>query len=206
MKLYYSPGACSLAVNIALHEAGIPFDLERVDNKAKVTKGGENFWDVNPKGVVPVLTLDNGETLTEATTLLKYVSDQKPEAGLMPKDGTMDYYRALEWLNFIATELHKQFTPLFKDNTPGDYRMIAKENVLKAFALIDKHLAGRQWLAGDNFSVADIYLFTVSNWARFQEIDVAQWPNLNDFRTRVRARPKVQDAMKAEGLIKPQAA
>jgi len=206
MKLYYSPGACSLAVNIALHEAGIPFDLERVDNKAKVTKGGENFWDVNPKGVVPVLTLDNGETLTEATTLLKYVSDQKPEAGLMPKAGTMDYYRALEWLNFIATELHKQFTPLFKDNTPGDYRMIAKENVLKAFALIDKHLAGRQWLAGDNFSVADIYLFTVSNWARFQEIDVAQWPNLNDFRTRVRARPKVQDAMKAEGLIKPQAA
>jgi glutathione S-transferase len=206
MKLYFSPGACSLAVNIALHEAGIPFDLERVDNKAKVTKGGENFWDVNPKGVVPVLTLDNGETLTEATTLLKYVADQKPEAGLMPKAGTMDYYRALEWLNFIATELHKQFTPLFKDNTPGDYRMIAKENVLKAFALIDKHLAGRQWLAGDSFSVADIYLFTVSNWARFQEIDVAQWSNLNDFRTRVRARPQVIEAMKAEGLIKPQAA
>lgn len=203
MKLYYSPGACSLAVNIALHEAGIPFDLERVDNKAKVTKAGENFWDVNPKGVVPVLRLDNGETLTEAAALLQYIADQRPAAALMPKAGTMDYYRALEWLTFIATELHKQFTPLFKDGTPGDYRVIAKENVLKAFKHVDEHLAGKQWLAGGNYSVADIYLFTVSNWARFQDIDIAQWPNLNDLRTRIRARPKVQDAMKAEGLIKP---
>jgi glutathione S-transferase len=205
MKLYYSPGACSLAVNIALHEAGIPFDLERVDNKSKVTKGGENFWEVNPKGVVPVLTLDNGETLTEAAPLLQYVADQKPAAGLMPKAGTIDYYRMLEWLNFIATELHKQFTPLFKDGTPGDYRVIAKQNVLNAFKHIDEHLAGRQWLAGDSYSVADIYLFTVSNWARFQEIDIAQWPNIEGLRTRVRARPGVQDAMKAEGLIKPAA-
>jgi len=206
MKLYYATGACSLAVNIALHEAGIAFDLERVDNKAKVTKGGENFWDVNPKGVVPVLKLDNGETMTEALALLLYVADRKPEAGLMPKAGTMEYYRALEWLTFIATELHKQFTPLFKDGTPGDYRVIAKENVLDAFKIVDERLAGRQWLAGGNYSVADIYLFTVSNWARFQDIDVAQWPNINDLRTRVRARPKVQDAMKAEGLIKPAAA
>jgi glutathione S-transferase len=206
MKLYYSPGACSLAVNIALHEAGIPFDLDRVDNKTKVTKGGEDFWGVNPKGVVPVLRLDNGEILTEAAALLQYIADQKPAAGLMPKAGTMDYYRALEWLTFIATELHKQFTPLFKDGTPGDYRVIAKENVLKAFKHVDERLAGRQWLAGDSFSVADIYLFTVSNWARFQDIDIAQWPNLNDLRTRIRARPKVQDAMKAEGLIKPAAA
>ena len=206
MKLYYSPGACSLAVNIALHEAGISFDLERVDNKAKVTKAGENFWDVNPKGVVPVLKLDNGETLTEAAPLLQYVADQNPAAGLMPKSGAMDYYRALEWLNFIATEIHKQFTPLFKDNTPGDYRAIAKKNVLDAFKHVDESLAGRQWLVGDSYSVADIYLFVVSNWARFQDIDIAQWPNLNDLRTRVRARPKVIEAMKAEGLIKPQAA
>ena len=206
MKLYYAPGACSLAVNIALHEAGIPFDLERVDNKTKITKSGENFWDVNPKGVVPVLILDSGETLTEVVALLQYVSDQKPEAGLMPKAGSMDYYRALEWLSFIGTELHKQFTPLFKDGTPGDYRMIAKQNVMNAFKHIDEHLAGRQWLAGDSYSIADIYLFVVSNWARFQDIDVAQWPNLNDLRTRIRARPKVQDAMKAEGLIKPAAA
>jgi glutathione S-transferase len=206
MKLYYAPGACSLAVNIALHEAGIAFDLERVDNKTKVTKSGENFWDVNPKGVVPVLTLDSGETLTEVVALLQYVSDQKPGAGLMPKAGTMDYYRALEWLSFIGTELHKQFTPLFKEGTPGDYRMIAKQNVMNAFKHIDEHLAGRQWLAGDRYSIADIYLFVVSNWGRFQEIDVAQWPNLNDLRTRIRARPKVEEAMKAEGLIKPAAA
>jgi glutathione S-transferase len=206
MKLYYAPGACSLAVNIALHEAGIRFDLERVDSKTKVTKSGENFWDVNPKGVVPVLTLDSGETLTEVVALLQYVADQKSDAGLMPKSGTMDYYRALEWLSFVGTELHKQFTPLFKDGTPGDYRMIAKENVLKAFKHVDEHLAGRQWLAGDRYSIADIYLFVVSNWGRFQDIDVAQWKNIDDLRTRVRARPKVQDAMKAEGLIKPAAA
>jgi glutathione S-transferase len=206
MKLYYAPGACSLAVNIALHEAGIVFDLERVDSKTKVTKSGENFWDVNPKGVVPVLTLDGGGTLTEVVALLQYVSDQKPEAGLMPKSGTMDHYRALEWLSFVATELHKQFTPLFKDGTPGDYRVIAKENVLKAFQHVDEHLAGRQWLVGDRCSIADIYLFVVSNWGRFQDIDVTQWPNLNDLRTRIRARPKVEEAMKAEGLIKPAAA
>jgi glutathione S-transferase len=206
MKLYYAPGACSLAVNIALHEAGIAFDLERVDSKTKVTKSGENFWDVNPKGVVPVLVLDTGETLTEVVALLQYVSDRKPEAGLMPKSGSMDHYRALEWLSFIGTELHKQFTPLFKDGTPGDYRVIAKENVMKAFKHIDDHLAGRQWLAGDRYSIADIYLFVVSNWGRFQEIDVAEWPNLNDLRTRIRARPKVEEAMKAEGLIKPKAA
>lgn len=211
MKLYYAPGACSLAVNIALHEAGIAFDLERVNNKTKLTKSGENFLEVNPKAVVPVLTLDSGETLTEVVALLQYVADQnvagqKSEAGLMPKAGTMEHYRALEWLSFVATELHKQFTPLFKDGTPGDYRMIAKQNVLNAFKHIDEHLAGRQWLVGDRYSVADIYLFVVSNWGRFQEIDVAQWPNLNDLRTRIRARPKVQDAMKAEGLIKPQAA
>jgi glutathione S-transferase len=206
MKLYYAPGACSLAVNIALHEAGIPFDLERVDSKTKLTKSGQNFWDVNPKGVVPVLTLDNGEMLTEVVALLQYVSDQKPEAGLMPKSATMDYYRALEWLSFVGTELHKQFTPLFKEGTPGDYRVIAKENVLKAFKHVDEHLAGRQWLVGDRYSIADIYLFVVSNWGRFQEIDVAQWPNLSDLRTRIRARPQVEAAMKAEGLIKPAAA
>ena len=206
MKLYYSPGACSLAVNIALHEAGVAFELERVDNKAKVTKGGENFWDVNPKGVVPVLKLDNGDTMTEVIALLSYAADLEPQAKLMPKHGTMDYYRALEWLTFIATELHKQFTPLFKENTPADYKAIAKDNVLKAFKHVDTHLAGRQWLAGDTFSVADIYLFVVSNWTRFQDIDVTQWKNIEDLRSRVRARPKVQDAMKAEGLIKPAAA
>ncbi len=202
MKLYYSPGACSLAPNILLHEAGIPFELERVDNKAKTTKGGENFWDVNPKGVVPVLKLDDGQTLTEAVAILVYLADRKPEAGLMPKHGTLEYYRALEWLNFVSSEIHKQFTPLFKEGTPGEYKLIAKKNLLTAFELVDKHLAGREFLVGDRLSAADIYLYVVTNWCRFQDIDVAQWPNLKAFQTRLRARPQVQEAMKAEGLIK----
>jgi glutathione S-transferase len=202
MKLYYSPGACSLAPNILMHEAGIAFDLERVDNKAKTTKGGENFWDVNPKGVVPVLKLDDGQTLTEAVAILLYLADRKPEAGLSPKHGTMEYYRLLEWLNFISSEIHKQFTPLFKDGTPDDYKPVAKKNLLAAFSHIDRHLAGKQFLVGDKLSIADIYLFVVSNWGRFQDIDTAQWPNLKALQTAIRARPGVQEAMKAEGLIK----
>jgi glutathione S-transferase len=202
MKLYYSPGACSLAPHILMREADIPFELERVDNKTKTTKSGENFWDVNPKGVVPVLKLDDGANLTEAATILLYLADKKPEAGLLPKLGTMDYYRMLEWLNFVSSEIHKQFTPLFKDGTPDDYKPIAKKNLLAAFTLLDKHLAGKQFLVGDKFSVADIYLFVVANWGRFQDIDIAQWPNLKAFQARIRARPGVEAAMKAEGLIK----
>ncbi len=202
MKLYYSPGACSLAPHILMHEAGIPFELERVDNKTKTTKSGENFWDVNPKGVVPVLKLDDGAHLTEAATILLYLADRKPESGLLPKHGTMDYYRMLEWMNFVSSEIHKQFTPLFKDGTPDEYKPIAKKNVLAAFTLLDKHLAGKQFLVGDKLSVADIYLFVVTNWARFQDIDIAQWPNLKAFQAGIRARPGVEAAMKAEGLIK----
>lgn len=202
MKLYYSPGACSLAPNILMHEAGIPVELERVDNKNKTTKSGENFWDVNPKGVVPVLKLDDGQKLTEAVAILLYLADKKPESGLLPKHGTMDYYRMLEWLNFVSSEIHKQFTPLFKDGTPDEYKPIAKKNLIAAFAHLDKHLAGKQFLVGDKLSVADIYLCVVSNWARFQDIDIAQWPNLKAFQTAMRARPGVQEAMKAEGLIK----
>lgn len=202
MKLYYSPGACSLAPNILMHEAGIAFELERVDNKAKTTKSGENFWDVNPKGVVPVLKLDDGQTLTEVVAILNYLADQKPEVGLLPARGSMEYYRALEWLSFITTEIHKQFTPLFKDGTPDDYKSIAKKNLLVAFTLVDKHLAGKQFLVGDQLTAADIYLYVVTNWSRFQDIDVAQWPNLKAFQTRFRERPAVQEAMKEEGLIK----
>ncbi len=202
MKLYFSPGACSLAPHILAHEAGIPIEIERVDNKEKKTKSGENFWDVNPKGVVPVLKLEDGQTLTEAVAILLYLADQKPDAGLLPKPGTMDYYRELEWLNYITTEIHKQFTPLFKDGTPGEYRVIAKNNLLKAFAFVDNHLAGKEFLVGNKLSAADIYLYVVTNWSRFQEIDLAQWPNLKAFQERMRARPKLQEAMKAEGLIK----
>lgn len=202
MKLYYSPGACSLAPHIVAHEAGVPIEIERVDNKAKKTASGEDFWAVNPKGVVPVLKLDNGETLTEAVAILQYLAGKKPDSGLMPKPGSMEHYRVLEWLNFITSEIHKQFTPLFKDGTPPEYRPVAKANVENAFRHVDEHLAGKQFLLGDTFTVADVYLFVVSNWGRFQEIDVAQWPNLKAFQDRVKARPAVQEAMKAEGLIK----
>lgn len=202
MKLFYSPGACSLAPHILAHEAGIALQIERVDLPAKKTQSGANFWDVNPTGMVPVLQLDDGQKLTEAVVILIYLCDQKPEAGLLPKAGSMDYYRVLEWLNFVTTEIHKQFTPLFKPGTPDDYKPVAKKFLSTAFGLVDKHLAGKEFLVGNKLSPADIYLYVVTNWSRFQDIDVAQWPNLKAFQDRMRARPKVQEAMKAEGLIK----
>lgn len=205
MKLYYSPGACSLSPHIVLRGAGLPFDLERVDNKAKKTASGTDFWSVNPKGMVPTLQLDDGQILTEGPAIVQYIADCRPETGLMPAPGTMERYRVLEWLNFVVAEIHKQFTPLFKPDTPEDYKTIAKNNILKAFALLDRHLAGKQYLLGDRFSVADAYLFVVLNWARLHKIDLAEWPNVKAFRERVAARPMVHEAMKAEGLIKPAA-
>lgn len=202
MKLYFSPGACSLSPHIVFREAGLPVEIERVDNKAKKTASGDDFLSVNPLGMVPVLKLDNGEMLTEGPAIVQYLADMKPESGLMPKPGSIERYRVLEWLNYITSELHKQFTPLFKPNTPDEYRSIAKENVIKAFNRVDAHLAGKQFLTGDTFTVADAYLFVVSNWARFHDIDVAQWTNLKAFLDRVKARPAVHEAMKAEGLIK----
>ena len=202
MKLYFAPGACSLAPHIVLHEAGVPFEAEKVDNKAKTTKSGENYLDVNPRGMVPALKLDNGEILTEGPAIVQYIADMKPDSGLMPKPGSFERYRVLEWLNYITSEVHKQFTPLFKPNTPDDYKPIAKENLNKAFKHIDAHLAGKKFLTGDPFTVADAYLFVVTNWSRFQDIDVAQWPNLKAFQERVKARQAVQEAMKTEGLIK----
>ena len=202
MKLYFSPGACSLAPHIVLRETGLPFELERVDTKTKVMASGDDFWQVNPKGMVPTLKLDDGELLTEGPAISQFIADQKPEAGLLPAVGSLARYRVLEWLNFVGTEIHKQFTPMFKPNTPDDYKAIARENVLKAFKLVDAHLAGKQYLTGDTFTVADAYLFTVSNWARLHHIDIAQWPNFAAYQERVRSRPAVQEALKAEGLIK----
>lgn len=202
MKLYFSPGACSLSPHIVLREAGLQFDLEQVDLRAKQTKSGGDYRKVNPKGMVPVLQLDNGEVLTEGPAIVQYVADQKPEFGLAPKAGSLERYHVMEWLNFITSELHKNFTPLFKPNTPEDYKKIARDNLAERFAFVDQKLAGKQYLMGDRFSVADAYLFTVSNWAAIQKIDLAQWPNLKAFAERVRARPKVQEALKAEGLIK----
>jgi glutathione S-transferase len=201
MKLYYAPGACSLSPHIVAREAGINIDLQKVNTKDKTMEGGGDFWKVNARGYVPVLELDNGERLTEGPAIVQYLADQKPEAGLAPKAGTLERYRLQEWLNFITSELHKQFSPLFKPNTPEDYKPIAKQNIATRFDWLDQQLAGKDYLTGKQFTVADAYLFVMLNWTKPTQIDLAKWPNLSAFQKRVGARPKVKDAMRAEGLL-----
>ena len=202
MKLYYAPGACSLSPHIVSRELGIPLELKKVNTKDKTIEGGGDYWQVNPRGYVPALVLDNGETLTEGPAIVQYLADQKPDTGLAPKNGTIERYRLQEWLNFLTSEVHKQFSPLFKPNTPEDYKKIAKENLSTRFDWLDKQLAGKNYLMGDKFTVADAYLFTVLRWTARIDMDLAKWPNLKAYVDRVAARPKVQEALKAEGLIK----
>jgi glutathione S-transferase len=200
MKLYFSPGACSLSPHIVLRESGAKFDLEQVDNRTKKTKSGADFWQVNPKGYVPALELDSGEVLTEGPVVVQYIADQNPGAGLLPAAGTLERYRVQEWLNFITSEIHKSFGPLFKDTTPLEYKTILKENLGKRYAYVDAHLAKHQYLQGEKFTVADAYLYTVSRWLSRVEMDIGQWPNVKAYADRIAARPKVQEALKAEGL------
>jgi len=201
MKLYYAPGACSLSPHIVAREAGIKVDLQKVNTKDKSMEGGGDFWSVNAKGYVPTLELDNGERLTEGPAIVQYLADQKPDSGLAPKAGTMERYRVQEWLNFLTSEIHKQFSPLFRPNTPEDYKVIAKENLAKRFDYLDKHLAKNDYLMGKQFTVPDAYLFVLTNWTKPTNIDLSKWPNLQKYNQRVAARPKVKEAMQAEGLI-----
>jgi glutathione S-transferase len=201
MKLFFAPGACSLSPHIVLRESGTQFELEQVNNQEKKTKAGVDYWTINPKGQVPVLDLDNGERLTEGPVIVQYIADQKPSAGLIPPAGTTERYRVQEWLNFITSELHKSFGPIFRPTTPDAYKVISRENLGKRFDWLNKELAGRQYLMGDKFTVADAYLFTVLRWTSRVEIDLGKWPNLMAYVDRVAARPKVQEAMKVEGLI-----
>jgi len=205
MKLYYSPGACSLSPHIVSREAGIPLELQKVNTKDKSMEGGGDFRSINAKGYVPALDLGNGQVLTEGPAIVQYLADQKPESGLAPKAGTLERYRLQEWLNFITSEIHKSFSPLFKPNTPDAYKAIAKDNLAARFEWLDKQLAGRDYLMGSSFTVADAYLFTVVNWTHPMKIDLAPYPNLAAFQKRVAARPKVKEAMQAEGLL-PKAA
>jgi glutathione S-transferase len=201
MKLYFAPGACSLSPHIVARELGLPVQLQKVNTKDKSMEGGGDFWKVNPRGYVPVLELDNGERLTEGPAIVQYLADQKPEAGLAPKNGTMERYHLQEWLNFLTSEVHKQFSPLFKPNTPEEYKKIAKENLASRFGWLDQQLAGKDYLTGKQFTVADAYAFVLLGWTKPTQIDLSQWPNLQAFHKRVAARPKVKEAMQAEGLI-----
>jgi glutathione S-transferase len=175
--------------------------MEQVNNQEKKTKTGVDYWSVNGKGQVPVLEFDNGDRLTEGPVIVQWIADQNPAAGLIPPAGKPERYRVQEWLNFTTSELHKVFAPLFRPTTPDAYKDISKENLAKRFEWIDRQLAGKQYLMGDQFTVADAYLFTVLRWSGRVKVDIAPYKNIATFMERVQARPKVQEAMKVEGLI-----
>ena len=202
MKLYFSPGACSLSPHIVLLEAGLGFTAERVDLAGKLTAGGADFTAINPKGYVPVLETGDGLRLTEGPAIVQYLADQAPEKKLAPPAGSRARYQLAEWLNFISAELHKSFSPLFQAGLGEDVKAYARANLVKRFAYVETMLAGRDYLLGEQFSVADAYLFTVTNWAAPVQFDLSPWPQLQAFQRRVAARPLVQQAMREEGLIK----
>lgn len=202
MKLYYSPGACSLAPHIVLLEAGYAFDIEKVDIPNKKTAAGDDYWTINPKGYVPALKLDNGEVLSEVGVICQYLADQKPAAKLAPAAGTMARYHLMEWLNFVATEVHKSIGALFNPKMTPDMKVVQLGVVERRLNALEKMITGKPYLMGDAYSVADAYLFTVLNWSRIHKIDMAKWPNIQAFMARVAARPQVQAAMRAEGLLK----
>ena len=202
MKLFFSPGACSLSPRIALLEAGLPFTTQKVDTKTKQLEGGGDFWAINSKGYVPLLQLDNGEYLSEGPAIVQYIADQNPASGLAPAAGTMGRYRLQEMLNFITSEIHKGFSPLFDPTMSAEMKQGFKEKLAERFDWLTKELGGKSYLMGESFTVADGYLFTVLNWGQWVGVDIAKWPVLAAFHARVAARPKVQEALKAEGLIK----
>ena len=201
MKLYYWPGACSLSPHIVSREAGIDLQLAQLDRAERKAADGTVLSSVNPKNQVPVLELDDGQKLTEGPVIVQYLADQKPASGLVPPPGTMDRYRAQEWLNFITSELHKTFGSLFRPTTPDDFKPTLRDMLGQRFDWIDKQLAGKQYLMGDTFTVPDAYLFTVMRWSPRVGIDLGKWKNITAYIDRVAARPKVQEAMKAEGLL-----
>ena len=202
MKLYYSPGACSLSPHIALREAGLAFEPVLASTKSHKLQDGTDYYGINPLGYVPMLELDDGTRLREGPAIVQYIADQVPNKNLAPANGTLPRYRLQEWLTFIGTEIHKQFSPLFNPATPDDMKTAQKDKLASRLKWVDGELKDKQYLMGDHFSVADGYLFTVTNWAKPMNIDLSAYPNLTAYRERVAARPAVQEAMKAEGLNK----
>ena len=201
MKLYYSPGACSLSPHVALHEAGLAFEAVAAPTKTHKLPDGTDYYTINPLGYVPLLELDDGTRLTEGPAIVQYIADQAPAKNLAPAYGTIDRYKLMSWLTFIGTELHKGFSPLFNPATPEEYKTIAKDRLMGRLRWVNEQLEGKTYLMGDTFTVADGYLFTVTNWAPRVGVDLSGLAHLNAYRARVAARPAVQAAMKAEGLI-----
>ena len=202
MKLYYSPGVCSLSPHIVLREAGIPFELVKVDYDTKQLPGGGDYRRLNPLGYVPLLELDDGQLLGEGPAIVQYLADLKPEAGLAPAAGTLQRVRLQEWLGFINSELHKAYSALFDPTYPAPLAEAIRTRLGARLDHVVAKLEGRPWLLGERFSVADAYLFVVLEWSRFVKIDLAKWPVLQAFVERVRQRPAVRGALRAEGLLK----
>ncbi|SMB34645.1 glutathionine S-transferase [Serratia proteamaculans] len=200
MKLFYKAGACSLSPHIVLREAGLDFTAEKVDLALKKTESGADYLAINPKGQVPALLLDDGSLLTEGVAIVQYLADRVPDRGLIPTAGTLSRYHAIEWLNYIATELHKGFSPLFNPKTPEEYKTIAREKLDKQFDYLDSVLAKQHFLLGNKFSVADAYLFTILRWAIALQFDIKKRAQLSAYFDRVAARPAVDATLNAEGL------
>ncbi len=202
MKLYYSPGACSMAPHIVANEAGIALELVKVDIPNKKTADGDDFWQVNAKGYVPALRLDDGSVLTEVGVICQYLADQKPESGLTAKAGTMARYREMEALNFVSSEVHKQLGAMFNPKMTPEMKEVQMGVVERRLKPLEQSFAGKSYMMGEQFTAADAYLFNVLNWTNPLKIDMGKWPNLQAFMGRVAARPKVQQTLKAEGLVK----
>ncbi|MDP1999791.1 MAG: glutathione transferase GstA [Rhodoferax sp.] len=202
MKLYYSPGACSLSPHIALQESGLAFEAIAAPTKTHKLPDGTDYYTINPLGYVPLLVLDDGRQVREGPAILQYIADQVPAKNLAPANGTFERYKLQEWLNFIGTELHKGFSPMFTPGMPDEAKTIAKTRLISRLQWVDGELAKSAYLMGDAFTVADGYLFTVAGWSKHVGLDISGLANLGAFMARVGARPAVQDAMRAEGLIK----
>jgi glutathione S-transferase len=202
MELYFSPGACSLASHITAREAGIPVELKRADTKTKKLVDGSDYLAVNSKGAVPALRLDNGQVLTEGVAIMQYLADQKPGSKLAPAAGTLERYRLQEWLNYITSEVHKSYSPLWNPSADPKVKEYTQANLEKKLDWINGQLAGKKYLTGDTFTIADAYLYTVINWSFFLGQNLDRWPALKEFHGRVAARPAVQAALEAEGLNK----
>lgn len=201
MKLYYAPAACSLVPHIVLRETGLPFTLEKVDTAKHLTQAGADYYAINPRGQVPLLQLDDGQMLTEGPVIVQYIADQASATTLMPVAGSMARYRVLEWQNYITSELHKTYSPLFNGDIDAGAKATLRAQLRKRYEWVDSQLADREYLTGEAFTAADAYLFVVTGWARFVDLSLSGLPNLDGFLKRVAARPAVREAMKAEGLL-----